>query len=109
MRIKYARLEYPMLLSQTDSAPPTKRPINLSLTSKTVDMAKELGINLSQTVDAWLGEEVKRRYWERWREDNHEAMLEYNERIAREGLPLAKYRTFGKSLGDGRTAGSKNK
>jgi post-segregation antitoxin (ccd killing protein) len=49
-----------------------KRPINLSLTSKTVDMAKELGINLSQTVDAWLGEEVKRRYWERWSEDNRQ-------------------------------------
>ena len=71
-----------------------KRPINLSLTGKTVDMAKELGINLSQTVDAWLGEEVKRRYWERWREDNCEAIEEYNQRIATEGLPLAKYRTF---------------
>ncbi len=75
-------------------APPTKRPINLSLTSKTVDMAKELGINLSQTVDAWLGEEVKRRYWERWSEDNREAIAEYNARIAKEGLPLEKYRTF---------------
>ena len=76
------------------TGPPNKRPINLSLTSKTVDMAKELGINLSQTVDAWLGEEVKRRYWERWREDNREAIDEYNLRIAKEGLPLEKYRTF---------------
>ncbi len=83
-----------MLLSKTDSGVPTKRPINLSLTSKTVDMAKELGINLSQTVDAWLSEEVKRRYWERWREDNREAIDEYNLRIATEGLPLEKYRTF---------------
>jgi antitoxin CcdA len=83
-----------MLLSKADSAAPVKRPINLSLTSKTVDMAKELGINLSQTVDAWLSEEVKRRYWERWREDNREAIDEYNLRIAQEGLPLEKYRTF---------------
>lgn len=83
-----------MLQSKTDASPPTKRPINLSLTSKTVDMAKELGINLSQTVDAWLSEEVKRRYWERWRDDNREAIDEYNLRIANEGLPLAKYRTF---------------
>ena len=73
---------------------PTKRPINLSLTSKTVDMAQELGMNLSQTVDAWLGNEVKRRYWERWKDDNREAIEEYNARIANEGLPLAKYRTF---------------
>ncbi len=34
-----------MLLSRTGTAIPHKRPINLSLTSKTVDMAKELGIN----------------------------------------------------------------
>jgi antitoxin CcdA len=91
------------MLSNTN-APSAKRPINLSLTSKTVDMAKELGINLSQTVDTLLGEEVKRRYWERWREDNREAMQEYNVRIAREGLPLAKYRSFGKSMGSGHTA-----
>lgn len=83
-----------MLSSKTESVAPAKRPINLSLSSKTVDMAKELGINLSQTVDAWLSEEVKRRYWERWREDNREAIDEYNVRIATEGLPLAKYRTF---------------
>ncbi len=85
------------MLSPTNlnaNAPSAKRPINLSLTSKTVDMAKELGINLSQTVDAWLGEEVKRRYWERWSEDNREAIAEYNARIAKEGLPLEKYRTF---------------
>ncbi len=73
---------------------PSKRPINLSLTSKTVDMAKELGMNLSQTVDAWLTEEVKRRYWESWRDNNRDAINEYNERIAKEGLPLEKYRTF---------------
>jgi antitoxin CcdA len=80
------------------NTPSAKRPINLSLTSKTVDMAKELGINLSQTVDAWLSEEVKRRYWEKWRDDNHEAMLAYNERIAREGLTLERYRTFAKGI-----------
>ncbi len=83
-----------MLLSKTDGAAPTKRATNLSLTSKTVDMATEPGISLSQTVDAWLDEEVKRRYWKRWREDNREAIDEYNVRIAKEGLPLEKYRTF---------------
>ena len=82
------------MLHKTPSDAPTKRPINLSLTSKTVDMAKELGINLSQTVDAWLGQEVKRRYWERWSEDNRDAIAEYNARIAKDGLPLEKYRSF---------------
>ena len=30
-------------------------------------------MNLSKTVDAFLQEEVKRRYWEKWRDDNREA------------------------------------
>ena len=83
-----------------DDAP--KKATNLSLNSKVLEMARELGLNISQTVDALLAEEVKRRYWAKWNEENKDAIREYNERIAREGLPLAKYRTFGRSLGDGR-------
>lgn len=86
-----------------DDAP--KRPTNLSLNSKVLDMAKELGMNISQTVDTLLAQEVTRRYWERWGEENKEAIEAYNARIAREGLPLAKYRSFGRSLGDGRKKG----
>ena len=76
------------------SSTPQKRPVNLSINSVTLDRAKELGMNLSQTVDAFLQEEVTRRYWEKWRDDNKEAFEAYNERITREGLPLAKYRSF---------------
>ena len=79
------------MLRRTDSV---KRPINLSLTAKVLDAARELGMNLSQTVDELLTEEVKRRYWARWNDDNKEAIAAYNARIEREGVPLAKYRTF---------------
>lgn len=71
-----------------------KRPVNLSLNARTLDLAKQLGMNLSQTVDAFLQEEVKRRYWEKWNEENRDGVAEYNARVASEGLPLAKYRTF---------------
>jgi antitoxin CcdA len=79
-----------------DQAP--KRATNLSLNSKVLDMAKELGLNISATVDELLAAEVKRRYWERWNEDNKEAIADYNARVEREGLPLAKYRSFAKGL-----------
>ncbi len=72
----------------------TKRPVNLSINARTLEMARELGINLSQTVDTFLAAEVQRRYWERWNENNKDAIDAYNERIASEGLPLAKYRSF---------------
>ena len=71
-----------------------KRPINLSLNSKVLETARELGMNVSQTVDALLTEEVRRRYWERWNEDNKAAVEAYNARIEKDGLPLAKHRSF---------------
>ena len=77
-----------------DDAP--KRPANLSLNAKVLDAARELGLNLSQTVDELLAAEVRRRYWERWNQENRAAIDAYNERIAREGLPLARYRSFAK-------------
>jgi len=73
-----------------------KRPTNLTLNAKVLDMARELGMNLSQTVDGLLAEEVRRRYWERWNEENKAAITAYNERVERDGLPLAKYRSFAK-------------
>ena len=72
----------------------TKKATNLSLNSKVLEAAREMGMNVSQTVDQLLTAEVKRRYWARWNEDNKEAIAEYNARIAREGLPLAKHRSF---------------
>jgi antitoxin CcdA len=71
-----------------------KKPTNLSLNSKVLEMAREMGMNVSQTVDTLLAAEVRRRYWERWNDENKDAVAEYNARISAEGLPLAKYRTF---------------
>ena len=65
-------------------------------------MAQEMGMNVSQTVDSLLAAEVKRRYWESWNDDNKEAIAAYNARIAKEGLPLAKYRSFARSTGVGK-------
>ena len=79
-----------------------KKATNLSLSTKMLETARDLGMNLSQTVETLLSEAVKKRYWEKWREDNQEAFEAYNERIRREGLPLAKYSFWAKGLGDGK-------
>ena len=80
------------MMLQFDKAP--KKATNLSLNAKVLETARELGMNISQTVDTLLADEVKRRYWQKWNEENAQAIDHYNERIAREGLPLAQYRTF---------------
>jgi antitoxin CcdA len=97
--------EKPML--RFENSP--KKATNLSLNASVLAAAKEMGMNISQTVDALLADEVKRRYWEKWRDDNKDAFQAYNERIQREGLPLAKYRSFGQSLGDGKSVATKKK
>ena len=78
-----------------------KKATNLSLNAKVLEMARELGMNVSQTVDALLAKEVERRYWEQWKERNKEGIEAYNARIRRDGIWGAKYRTFARSLGDG--------
>jgi antitoxin CcdA len=92
LRIKYAQIPWRFFMLRFEEAP--KKPTNLSLNSEVLAMARELGMNVSRTVDALLAEEVKRQYWARWNEQNSEAIEQYNERIEREGLPLAQYRTF---------------
>ncbi len=71
-----------------------KRAVNLNLNAQVLDTARELGMNLSATVDALLAEEVRKRYWQRWNEENKAAIEHYNARVEREGLPLARYRSF---------------
>jgi antitoxin CcdA len=83
-----------------DNAP--RKATNLSLNAKVLEAARALGMNVSQTVDGLLAEEVRRRYWEQWNERNRGAIDAYNARIAKHGLPLAKYRSFGRGLGDGK-------
>lgn len=72
----------------------SKCPTTPILNGGVIDMAPELGMNISQTVDALRTEEAQSCYWARWNEQNNEAIDTYNARVACEGLPLAKYRTF---------------
>ncbi len=77
-----------------DFADAPKRATNLTLNAKMLDVARELDINLSQTVDRLLAEEVRRQYREAWLARNAEAIDEYNARIEREGSFATRYRAF---------------
>lgn len=79
---------------------PSKRPVNLSLDAQLVERAKALGMNVSGTVEALLAAEVERVYWQRWNDDNREAIAHYNARVAREGLPLVRHRSFARGVPD---------
>ena len=63
-----------------------KRPTNLSVNADLLRLAKELGINLSQTLESRLIEVVREESHRRWLAENADAMEDYNARIDREGV-----------------------
>jgi antitoxin CcdA len=66
------------------------------------DSASKLGARLKTGADrpesAPESKEIRspQRDWGHWNEENKPAIDAYNQRIERDGLPLAKYRSFAK-------------
>ena len=71
-----------------------KRGTNVSLRSDLVAEARELGVSLSSACEEGLAAAVKTEKERRWIEENADAIRSYNEWIAKNGNPLAKYRMF---------------
>ena len=71
-----------------------KKATNLTLNAKALEVARAMGMNVSQVVDTLLQEEVRRRYREKWLAENQEAIAEYNERVKREGVFSDGLRSF---------------
>jgi len=74
------------------SAP--KKAANLSINSDLLRQAKELHINLSQSMEEHLANLVREAKQKQWLAENAEFIAAYNKRIEKEGMPLEQYRTF---------------
>ena len=71
-----------------------KRPANLTINAKLLDKAKDLGINLSQTLEARLAQLVREAEAEEWLAANRKAIDSYNARVERDGVWNDKLRGF---------------
>lgn len=78
------RIEDAMTAIYNPNAP--KKAANLSINSDLLGQAKELGINLSQTLEETLADKVARCREQLWLEENREAIEEYNRRIEQRGV-----------------------
>jgi antitoxin CcdA len=67
---------------------------NVTLPPEVLERAKELGINLSRARERGVREEIRETEARRWADDNAELAAAYTAMVERDGLPLAKYRTF---------------
>lgn len=68
--------------------------VNLTLDADVAEEARALGLNMSRLAETAIAEATKAERNRLWREENRAALEAYAEEVAREGLPLASYRTF---------------
>lgn len=78
------RMEYKVTVVYNPNSP--KKAANLSINGDLLQQAKDLGINLSQTLEETLADKVARRKEQLWLEENLEAIDEYNRSIERRGV-----------------------
>lgn len=63
-----------------------KKSANLSINAELLQQAKQLNINLSQTLELHLSEIVRQARREQWLAENRGALDEYNRRIEAHGV-----------------------
>jgi antitoxin CcdA len=68
--------------------------VNLTLDAEVAETARALGLNMSRLAEKAIAEATKAERNRLWREENRAANAAYAEELAREGLPLAPFRTF---------------
>lgn len=71
-----------------------KRATNVSLAESLLAEAKELRINVSQAAEAGLARAVAEKRAELWVAQNAKAFDCWNAYVEKNGLPLAKYKSF---------------
>ncbi|MFN7222963.1 MAG: type II toxin-antitoxin system CcdA family antitoxin [Paracoccaceae bacterium] len=68
--------------------------VNLTLDADVAQTARALGLNMSRLAEAAIAEATKAERNRLWREENKAGIAAYAEEVARDGLPLAPFRTF---------------
>ena len=72
----------------------TKKAANLTVRADLLEEARAYKINLSQTLEAALAVELKKRRETEWLEQNKAAIEAYNREVAEHGLFSDSYRQF---------------
>jgi antitoxin CcdA len=71
-----------------------KRSANVSVRSDLLAAARDVGLNLSATLERALVEELAAAGRRKWREENQEAIQAYNEHVEKHGVFSDEVRRF---------------
>lgn len=83
------------------TATPARKPTNISLDAKLLSEARELDVNVSRACEVGLADEVRKRRWAKWQEDNREAIESYNQYVATHAMAAELLYGLKKEGGDG--------
>jgi len=71
-----------------------KKAANLTVRADLLEEARAYKINLSQTLEAALAVELKKRREAAWLEENKDAIAAYNRHVEKHGLFSDRFRSF---------------
>ena len=71
-----------------------KKATNISINSELLEKAKKYKINISANVEKTLEELIKQHEIQNWEKENKEAIEDYNQRIAQDGVFSDELRSF---------------
>ena len=64
----------------------SKKAVNLSIDADLLAQAREMGFNLSATLETALRKKTREEERRRWSEENHDAIEAFDQRIERDGV-----------------------
>jgi len=95
MRVDYAHHSRGQTMNTaTFNSAAAKKSVNLSINADLLQQAKQLNINLSQTLELQLAALVRQAKQNQWLAENRPALDEYNHRIATNGTFSDGLRSF---------------
>jgi len=68
--------------------------VSLSIDGAVVREARAVGVNMSRVAEFAIAEAARGERNRRWREENRDALDAYAREVERDGLPLARFRSF---------------
>jgi antitoxin CcdA len=68
-----------------DLPPSEKKRVNITVSSRLIEEAKSLGINVSQCAEEGVRRKVREAMAAKWLEENREALLAHNEWVKKHG------------------------
>lgn len=68
--------------------------VNLTLDADVAETARTLGLNMSRLAEAAIVAAARVERNRLWRAENQAAIAAYADEVARDGMPLARFRSF---------------